>query len=60
MSFDDAAGGVLALSALQTYAAKLDAKHGKSAFRYFSRADMRILATEGQAVLESIRGKQGV
>lgn len=44
MSFGDDAGGASAQKALQDYAAKLDAKYGKRAFRYFSRADMRVLA----------------
>jgi hypothetical protein len=43
MSFDDEAGGVLALKALQSYATRLDEKYGKTAFRYFSKADMRVL-----------------
>jgi hypothetical protein len=44
MSFDDEAGGVLALKALQSYATRLDEKYGKTAFRYFSKADMRVLS----------------
>jgi len=40
MSFDDDAGGVSALEALQSYAARLE-NYGKRAFRYFSQADMR-------------------
>ena len=47
MSFDDDAGGVSALTALQSYAAKLDEKYGEKAFRYFSKGDMRVLS-EGQ------------
>ena len=43
MSFDDDAGGVSALEALRSYAARLDEEYGARAFRYFSRADMRIL-----------------
>jgi hypothetical protein len=43
MSFDDDAGGVSALEALQSYAARLDENYGKRAFRYFSQADMRVL-----------------
>lgn len=46
MSFDDDAGGVPALRALQSYTAKLDEKHGKGAFRHFSRADMRVLSQD--------------
>ena len=46
LSFDDAAGGVPALRALQSYTAKLDEKHGKGAFRHFSRADMRVLSQD--------------
>lgn len=46
LSFDDDAGGMLALRALQSYTAKLHGKYGKGAFRYFSRADMRILSQE--------------
>jgi hypothetical protein len=43
MRFDDDAGGASALTALQSYTAKLDEKYGKGAFRYFSKADMRVL-----------------
>jgi hypothetical protein len=43
MSFDDGAGGVPALKALQSYAAHLDKKYGTKAFTYFSKADMHIL-----------------
>jgi len=43
MSLDDDAGGVSALEALQSYTAKLDEEYGKAAFRYFSKADMRVL-----------------
>jgi hypothetical protein len=43
LSFDERAGGVSALEALRAYAARLDERHGRSAFRYFSRADMRAL-----------------
>jgi hypothetical protein len=42
MSFDDDAGGVSALKALRSYTAKLE-KYGERAFRYFSKADMRVL-----------------
>jgi hypothetical protein len=41
--FGDDAGGTSALKALQSYTAKLHEKHGHRAFRYFSRADMRVL-----------------
>ena len=43
MSFDDDAGGVSTLRALQSYTARLYEKHGQRAFRYFSKADMRVL-----------------
>lgn len=46
MSFDEKAGGVPALKALQTYAVSLHEKYGKNAFRYFSKADMRVLREE--------------
>ncbi len=46
MSFDDKAGGVSGLKALKTYTAELDEKYGKRAFRYFSKADMRVLGNE--------------
>jgi hypothetical protein len=44
MSFDDGAGGASALNALQSYAAKLEEKYGARAFRYFSKADMRVFS----------------
>ena len=44
MTFDEEAGGVAALRALQTYARILDRKYGKRAFRYFSDADMQVLS----------------
>ena len=44
MAFDEAAGGVAALKALQTYTKKLNDKYGKKAFRHFSKADMRVLS----------------
>ena len=44
MSFGDDAGGLSALKALQGYVARLDEKYSKTAFRYFSKADMRVLA----------------
>jgi len=43
MSCEEKAGGARALQALRNYAAKLDERYGKSAFRYFAKADMRIL-----------------
>jgi len=46
LSFDESAGGVDALRALQTYTRKLDDKHGKRAFRYFRDIDMRVLTRE--------------
>jgi len=46
MSFDDNVGGVSALEALQSYTAKLHEKHGERAFRYFSKADMRVLGKD--------------
>ena len=44
MSFGDDFGGAVALKTLQSYAAKLNERHGKGAFRRFSRADMRVLS----------------
>ena len=44
MSFGDDAGGPGTLRALQKYTTKLSKKHGKNAFRYFSKADMRVLS----------------
>jgi len=49
MAFDDNAGGVSALEALKVYTAKLNEKYGKRAFRYFSKADMRVLGDEQSA-----------
>jgi hypothetical protein len=46
MSFDETAGGIAALKALQTYAKKLDDKYGKKAFRYFINMDMRVLIND--------------
>jgi hypothetical protein len=43
MACEEKAGGARALGALRNYAAKLDERYGKSAFRYFAKADMRIL-----------------
>ena len=42
--FDQVAGGVPALRALQAYTEKLDEEYGKRAFRYFTTADMRVLS----------------
>ena len=44
MTFDEKAGGVTALKALQTYARKLEEKYGRKAFRYFSDVDMQVLS----------------
>ncbi len=46
LSFDNDAGGVPALEALQSYTARLNEGYGHSAFRYFSKADMRVLSQE--------------
>jgi hypothetical protein len=43
MSFGDDANGTSALRGLQSYAAELDETYGERAFRYFSKADMRVL-----------------
>lgn len=43
MAFDDSAGGVSALKALQSYTARLNEEYGKEAFRRFSKVDMRVL-----------------
>ena len=43
MTFDENAGGIAALKALQIYAKKLDEKHGKKAFRYFRNVNMQVL-----------------
>lgn len=42
LSFLKKAGGAPALKAVQKYTSQLDKKYGKKAFRYFTRADMRI------------------
>jgi len=47
MSFGDEVGGLSVLKALQSYATRLDEKYGKTAFRYFSKADMRGLSPGG-------------
>ncbi len=46
MSFGDDAGGVSVLEALRSYVARLDEEYGERAFRYFSKADMRVLSKE--------------
>ena len=46
MSFDDDAGGVSALEALRSCAARLDEEYGQRAFGYFSKADMRVLSKD--------------
>jgi hypothetical protein len=43
VSFDDDAGGAAALEALQSYVAMLDGEYGTRAFRYYSKANMRVL-----------------
>jgi hypothetical protein len=43
MTFDENAGGIAALKALQIYAKKLDEKHGRKAFRYFQNVNMQVL-----------------
>ncbi|KYK36609.1 MAG: hypothetical protein AYK18_02630 [Theionarchaea archaeon DG-70] len=45
MTIDDEAGGYI-LNALIHYTARLDEKYNKRAFRYFSKADMRVLKEE--------------
>jgi Protein of unknown function (DUF3795) len=44
MSFDEKAGCLTALRALQTYARRIDEEYGKKAFQRFQDADMRVLA----------------
>jgi len=46
MSLGDDAGSVSALKALQSYAARLHEEYGQRAFRYFSKADMRVLSED--------------
>jgi hypothetical protein len=48
LSFDEQAGGVSCLTALQNYAARLDGTYGKGAYRYFAQADMRSLGGEAR------------
>jgi len=43
MSFEPKIGGSTTLRALQTYAKKLNEKHGKKAFQPFSTADMSVM-----------------
>jgi hypothetical protein len=43
MAFDDEAGGETGLRALRAYVTALHEEYGERAFRYFSRADMRVL-----------------
>jgi len=43
MSFEPKIGGSTALKALQTYARKMDEKHGKKAFQLFSIVDMSVM-----------------
>ncbi len=49
MSFDDRAGGVWGLKGLQRFAVELKDEYGGGAFRYFSKADMRVLGTSPQS-----------
>ncbi len=44
MTFDEKAGGVAALRAVQTYAKRLGEKYGRKAFRYFRKVDMKVVA----------------
>ena len=43
LAINEKIAGSLTIKALQNYALKLDGKYGKNAFRYFSKADMRVL-----------------
>jgi hypothetical protein len=43
ISFEQKVGGSTTLKALQTYARKLNEKHGKKAFQRFSNADMSVM-----------------
>jgi len=45
MAFGNEAGGESGLRALRVYAAALHEKYGERAYRYFSRADMRVLSS---------------
>ncbi len=49
MSFDDEAGGRAALKALQKYSAALREEYAEGGFRYFSKADMRVLGKSRQS-----------
>ncbi len=44
MSFGENIGGSAALEALQTWAQKIDQKHGKKAFKHFQDVDFQVLA----------------
>lgn len=44
LAIDEKIGGGLTVKALKNYALKLNEKYGKNTFRYFSKADMRILS----------------
>jgi hypothetical protein len=48
MSFSNEIGDILTLRALQRYAKKLNDKYGKNAFRFFKKADMRVLLQEAK------------
>ena len=48
MSFADNVGGTSALKAFKKYVTTLDEEYGKSAFRYFKKADMRVLKKEAK------------
>ncbi len=44
MKLEEDRGGKETLKALRSYASKLVERYGKQAFRYFNKADMRILS----------------
>ena len=44
MTFDEKAGGIAVLRALEDYSKKLDKKYGKKAFRHFKTIDMHVLS----------------
>jgi hypothetical protein len=48
LTIDEKISGGLTVKALKNYAAKLDEKYGKNAFRYFSKGDMQVLIMEGR------------
>jgi len=54
MSFDNSVGGIAVLKALKKYVTRLDEEYGKSAFRYFKKADMRALKKGGKITCCSI------